>query len=132
MEDVERFDNCFSKLIRSNTKYGFFVSLNMENFKATKNWREFNNKCLKENCFIFERICYNKKDKSYIEDFDELYYNNKEDFSEKNTEFLIFCEKNSIDILIENLEDYAIKGDLNIVPFDYEQRRDLPLYNLED
>jgi hypothetical protein len=147
MEDVERFDPCFSrkvstydekfnrlmvkdlisrspKIFEIKTKYGFFVSLNMENFKATKNWRVFCGECIKNSCFIFERICYNKKDKSYITEFNNLLYSKKENFSEKNTEFIIFCGKEMMDGI--EVDKYVIEKDLEIVSFDFEQMRDLP------
>jgi hypothetical protein len=144
MEDVERFESNLSKKIMSkeeleecsrneiievenDLKYGFFISLNMENFKATKNWRKFCGKCIMENCFIFERICYNKKDKSYITNFKNLLNNTIENFLSQNTEFLIFCGEKSVNRLCECAEKNVIERDLNILAFDFSELRDLSL-----
>jgi hypothetical protein len=143
MKDVERFDPCFGRKVDpivdcikqelsnlfedKNIKYGFFVSLNMENFKATKNWRKFCGKCIMKNCFIFERICYSKKDKSYITEFEDLFYNKKENFLDINTEFLIFCGEKEFNFLAKEVESYVIEKDLNIVNFETKKMQDLAL-----
>lgn len=100
-------------------KYGFFISLDIEDPKKVKNWRKLLAKCLLRECFIFERIC--SKEDNFLDLFDTLYYVKKENFSGKNVEFLILCSNKEVfEELVSMVEE------LNSVSFDYEGFRDLP------